>query len=260
MNLHITGRHLDITPALNDYVLKKVEKIKFYFPYILDVHVILTMERSSHIVEVSATSEGKTFFCEAKTEDMYESIDTVFDKLDRQIKKYKERMSKRRPRSSKPEMQEQLFENSKVQEDEQNVEITKVRQIAPKPKTILEAVLQLSMNQFRFDIFHRGGDDLFRESIALKMDSDRYYLIFPDNQNRWIRKEVVLKGEELQELKNENFQINIMSLDEAIDRFYSDNGNRFDDHIVFLDRDINLLNILYKRKNNTLGLITSGEG
>jgi len=82
MRLDITGRHLDITPSIKEYIEKKTKKIKYFFTHIIDVHVYLLVKKTVHKAEVTLHSdEGKTFFCEATSEDMYGSIDILFDKL-----------------------------------------------------------------------------------------------------------------------------------------------------------------------------------
>ena len=91
MNLNLTGNHVEITPAMRDYVLSKTEKIMRYFDYVVDVNVTLSVEKLKQKAEATIHMRGRDIFVEADSSDMYASIDSMADKLDRQILKYKEK-------------------------------------------------------------------------------------------------------------------------------------------------------------------------
>ena len=93
MNLTITGHHLEITPAIREYVVSKIERIKRHFDHVIDINVIMTVERLKHIVEVNVHLSGKNIFVQAEDADMYAAIDSLADKLDRQVVKHKEKNS-----------------------------------------------------------------------------------------------------------------------------------------------------------------------
>jgi putative sigma-54 modulation protein len=91
MNLHLTGHHLEITPAIRDYVSGKLQRIRHHFDHVIDVNVILTVEKLQRKVEASVHMRGKDIFCENTNADMYAAIDGLVDKLDRTIIKHKEK-------------------------------------------------------------------------------------------------------------------------------------------------------------------------
>ncbi|MGE5523658.1 MAG: ribosome hibernation-promoting factor, HPF/YfiA family [Rhodospirillaceae bacterium] len=91
MNLHLTGHHLQITPAIRDYVSAKLERITHHFDHVIDVNVILSVEKLQHKVEATVHVRGKDIFCESIASDMYAAIDQLADKLDRTIIKHKEK-------------------------------------------------------------------------------------------------------------------------------------------------------------------------
>src|SRR5689334_9058906 len=91
MNLHLSGHHLEITPALRDYVTSKLERIKRHFDHVIDVNVILSVEKLQKRAEANVHLSGKDIFVECDDADMYAAIDTLADKLDRQILKHKEK-------------------------------------------------------------------------------------------------------------------------------------------------------------------------
>jgi len=91
MNLHLTGHHLQITPAIRGYVSSKLERITHHFDHVIDVNVILSVERLKRRIEASVHVRGKDIFCESAAADMYAAIDGLVDKLDRTIIKHKEK-------------------------------------------------------------------------------------------------------------------------------------------------------------------------
>ena len=91
MNLHLTGHHLDITPAIRGYISSKLERIVHHFDHVIDVNVILSSEKLERKVEASIHVRGKDIFCENADVDMYAAIDGLVDKLDRTIIKHKEK-------------------------------------------------------------------------------------------------------------------------------------------------------------------------
>ena len=92
MNLQISGHHLEITPALHDYVTSKLERVKRHFDHVIDVNVILSVEKLKQKAEVTVHLPGKDIFVEAIDEDLYAAIDGLGDKLDRQIQKHKQKL------------------------------------------------------------------------------------------------------------------------------------------------------------------------
>jgi putative sigma-54 modulation protein len=96
MNLHLTGHHVEITPAIRGYVAGKLERITHHFDHVIDVNVILTVERLERRIEASVHLSGKDIFCESADHDMYAAIDGLVDKLDRTIIKHKEKSLARR--------------------------------------------------------------------------------------------------------------------------------------------------------------------
>ncbi len=91
MNLHLTGHHLEITPPIRDYVTNKLRRIANHFDHVIDVNVIMSVEKLEQKVEASVHVRGKDIFCESTDADMYAAIDGLIDKLDRSIMKHKEK-------------------------------------------------------------------------------------------------------------------------------------------------------------------------
>jgi putative sigma-54 modulation protein len=93
MNLTITGHHLEITPAIRAYVEDKLKRVTRHFDSVIDVSVILSVEKLRHKAEVNLHARGKDIYVESVEEDMYAAVDVLVDKLDRQVLKHKEKTS-----------------------------------------------------------------------------------------------------------------------------------------------------------------------
>jgi putative sigma-54 modulation protein len=91
MNLTITGHHIEVTSAIRDYVTSKLDKITRHFDQVIDVKVILTVEKLKQKAEVSVHMRGNDVFVQSEDTDLYAAIDSLVDKLDRQILKHKEK-------------------------------------------------------------------------------------------------------------------------------------------------------------------------
>lgn len=96
MNLKLTGNHVEITDPMREYVVSKISKITRHFDHVIDVSVILSVEKLKQKAEANVHIRGKDIFVETDSEDMYASIDSLIDKLDRQILKHKEKNLERR--------------------------------------------------------------------------------------------------------------------------------------------------------------------
>ena len=96
MNIHLTGRHLEITPAIRDYATGKFGKIKRHFDNVIDVHIILSVEKLRQKAEATMHISGKDLFVECEDENLYAAIDALVDKLDRQVRRHKDKLSARR--------------------------------------------------------------------------------------------------------------------------------------------------------------------
>lgn len=96
MNLNLTGRHLEITPAIREYAVGKFGKIKRHFDNVIDVNIILSVEKLKQKAEATVHVSGKDVFVECEDDNLYAAIDALVDRLDRQVIKYKEKRSARR--------------------------------------------------------------------------------------------------------------------------------------------------------------------
>ena len=97
MNLTISGHHLDVTPALREYVRTKLDRVTRHFEQVVDISVLLTVEKQKEKdrrqkAEVNLHLKGKDIFVETAHEDLYAAIDQLVDKLDRQVCRHKSKV------------------------------------------------------------------------------------------------------------------------------------------------------------------------
>lgn len=92
MQINITGHHLKVTIALKDYIEKKFQRLTRHFDHVINIHVVLTVEKITHRAEASLQVSGNKIFADASNGNMYATVDSLVDKLDRQIVRHKEKL------------------------------------------------------------------------------------------------------------------------------------------------------------------------
>lgn len=93
MNLKVSGHHLDITPAIHGYIEEKLARISRHVDQVMDVDVILSVDKLDQKIEAKVHLSGKDLYCESVDADMYAAIDGLADKLDRAVLKHKEKLA-----------------------------------------------------------------------------------------------------------------------------------------------------------------------
>ena len=148
MDVNVTGRHLAVTPAIKEYASKKLDHIGIDFPRILSAHFILEVDKYRQIAELIVQC-GNHITIEASevSEDLYASIDKVVDKVTRQMRKYKTKIQKHRPRKLETfHIEESVLEHD-LHEDEGTHRVVHTEKFAIKPMFVDEAVLQMEMSE-----------------------------------------------------------------------------------------------------------------
>jgi putative sigma-54 modulation protein len=150
MNITIKGNHMDVTDALKTYAAEKVGKLEKYLPEGADAVVILGVEKFRHKAEVQIKVNGILIQAHEETEEMYQSIDKVIDKLGRQVKKYKEKLKGHKVRGEERAVPEAAAAPA---ETESIPEIIKTKRFDMKPMTPEEAVMQMELLDKDFFVF-----------------------------------------------------------------------------------------------------------
>ena len=92
MQISITGHHIEVTDSLRNYVTEKFQRIERHFDQVVNVHVILEVEKLAQKAEATVQVNGAKLFAEDTQEDMYAAIDALIDKVDRQVLKHKDKI------------------------------------------------------------------------------------------------------------------------------------------------------------------------
>ena len=93
MQLSITGHHVEVTPALNSYVEKRLARVMRHFDQVIDTHCVLTVDKLQHKAEANVHVRGEIIHAEAVDGDMYAAIDALADKLERCVRRHKEKLT-----------------------------------------------------------------------------------------------------------------------------------------------------------------------
>ncbi|MCS6995577.1 MAG: ribosome-associated translation inhibitor RaiA [Casimicrobiaceae bacterium] len=92
MNVQISGHHVEVTEALRSYVMTKLARVSRHFDHVIDVNVVLSVEKLRQKVEANLHVSGRDIHAESEGENLYAAIDELADRLDRQVLKHKERL------------------------------------------------------------------------------------------------------------------------------------------------------------------------
>jgi len=187
MQVSITGRHVELTDPLKQYVEEKLQHLKHSFDYVMDVHVVLSVEKFRQRAEVSLQANGINVHAKHETEDMYASIDGVMDKLNRQMKRYRAKMQRHSAQHNQRQGRElkvshRVLDMASEQEEftlEHQPSVLRHEQIEAMPMSVDEAAMQLDLVESK--------DILFFTNV----ETDRLNAMYrrPDGALSWIEPE-----------------------------------------------------------------------
>jgi putative sigma-54 modulation protein len=150
MQTDITFRNLEPSQAIREYAIKRLSKIYKYSDRLGDAHVVLSVEKIRHTAEVTLNAYGTKIKAVESTEDMYSAIDMVMDKLEKQIKRYKEKSQTKKGAASR----EHIAEVSPKKELDEKPRIIHEEDYFVKPMSVDEAALQMAISKDNFIVFH----------------------------------------------------------------------------------------------------------
>jgi len=179
MQLSVTFRHMEPSDALKEYAYDKISRIEKYFDSVMDAQVVLSVEKFRHTADVSITSDRLKIKGQGQTEDMYSAIDMVIDKMERQAKRYREKIKRRKPNQRVKARSVQMNVIAPEVEDETDggPRIIRTMQISAKPMDVDEAVMQLDLSQEQFLVFTDAETEAIK--VLYRRDDGNYGLIEP---------------------------------------------------------------------------------
>jgi len=178
MKIIFKGKHIEVTNAIRNYIEKRLNKIERHFDHILEVIVTLSVEKNRQIVEATLQASRALIRAEEETDDMYTSIDKVADKLERQIKKYKEKyFQKPHPGTEKIGLANKEI-NAEDSEPDKIAKIVKTKRFAIKPMSVEEAAMQMDLLGHNFFVF--ANDNTNKVNVLYKRKDGNFGLIEPE--------------------------------------------------------------------------------
>lgn len=171
MKIQVKGKNIEVTNALRETIEKKLSKVDRYFKSDVIAHVTLSVQKNNQIIEVTIPFNGVILRGEESSQDMYASIDKVSDILERQIRKQKTKLERRKTGDS---LKFQAIESYKEVEEEES-KIVKVKRFAVKPMSPEEAVLQMELVGHSFFAFRNADDEEI--NVVYKRKDGNYGLI-----------------------------------------------------------------------------------
>ena len=169
----VRGKNLEITSALKDHVLKQEKKVTKYFDNEVNVQALLSVEKDRKIAEITLKVDGVVLRGVEANADMYAAIDLVYDKLVRQIHKYKTKIARRMKAG---EFNAALVEGPA--DAEEKFEVARTKKFAARPMDVEEAILQMNLVGHDFFVFLNAETDTI--NVVYKRKHGKYGLIEPE--------------------------------------------------------------------------------
>ena len=182
MRIEITGRHIDITPAIRDFTEDKLKKLERWIDEILETHVVLSVEKHRHIAEIVLRARTRTFTGTDATGDMYASIGNAADKIEKQARRVKDKVAGRRKHARPPSRAPQREAMTRGEESDgdgaEPRRIIRVPVDTKKPMSIEDAALFLAETEQEFLVFREARSQ--RISVLYRRRDGHLGLIEPD--------------------------------------------------------------------------------
>ena len=179
MKYNVRGENIEVTPAIREYVEKKITKLERYFTEAPDAKVNVNLrfnQDKSSRVEVTIPLPQLVLRAEETNIDMYAAIDLITDKLERQIRKHKTKVNRKFREKGEPSFTFAAIESPEVHEnDEEDLELVRTKRFDLKPMDSEEAILQMNMLGHSFYVFTNSDNN--RTNVVYKRKDGRYGLI-----------------------------------------------------------------------------------
>lgn len=172
MKVKVVGKNIEVTEALRNVVEKKLSKMDKYFLDTVNATATLSVEKNIHKIEVIIPFNNALLRAEVKSDDMYNAIDSVIDKLVSQVRKQKTKLERRNYDNS---LRFSSIENESDYDSDNEPKIVKTKKFAIKPMNEEEAILQMELLGHDFFVFLNGDTD--KVNVIYKRKDGNYGLI-----------------------------------------------------------------------------------
>jgi putative sigma-54 modulation protein len=181
MQILVTFRHVDPTPALKAYAEEKLERVKKYLRRPVDAHVILSVSKERHVAEITLQADHVTMFAQETTHDLYSAIDLAIDKLEHQAQKLHEKRRHHKGATNARGARTAEVTTSVLAADRRGPggapEVIRTQRVPAKPMSVEEAVEQLAASSDEFLVFTNASNQLL--AVLYRRKDGIYGLIEP---------------------------------------------------------------------------------
>lgn len=178
MKFIITGKNIDVTPGLKESVEHKLGKLERYFTSDTEIHVTLSVQKEHQKIEVTIPVKGNIIRSEQVSNDMYVSIDLVEEVIERQLRKYKNKLIARHQAGI--DFQQEFFSNSDASIDEDEVKIVRTKRFGIKPMYPEDACIQMDLLGHDFFVFCNAESE--EVNVVYRRKNGSFGLIEPEFQ------------------------------------------------------------------------------
>jgi putative sigma-54 modulation protein len=179
MQVSVTFRHMEPSGALKSYAQERISRLVKYVDRPMDGQVTLSVQKFRHIVEVVLNADGIRITGDESHEDMYAAIDLVMDKIERQVKKYRQKIRKHKPAPGKElRWRREIYEQASFGDEDIPV-VVRTESYFVKPMSIDEAAMQMDLTQQEFLVFNNATTQMV--NVIYRRKDGNYGLIVPQN-------------------------------------------------------------------------------
>ena len=179
MQIAVTFRHMESSDAIRNYVEDKLARVKKYIDEPIDAQVVLSVQKKiNHRAEVTMVAKGLTMKSSESKDDMYAAIDLMVDKIERQLKRYKDKLKRHKGNIGiQQRLKKTVFSAASVDEGSESPEIIRSHSFFVKPMSVEEAVMQMDLLDKEFLAF--TDDSTEKMHVVYRRKDGNYGLIVP---------------------------------------------------------------------------------
>lgn len=177
MNFIISGKNIDVTPGLKETIEQKLGKLERYFTPDTEIIVTLSVEKNRQKIEVTIPVKGQVIRSEQVSDDMYVSIDLVEEVIERQLRKYKNKLIARH--QAGVNFQQKFFDDEAGTADD-DIRIVRTKRFGVKPMFPEDACIQMDLLGHNFFVFSNAESE--EVNVVYKRKDGSFGLIEPEFQ------------------------------------------------------------------------------
>lgn len=178
MKFIISGKNIDVTPGLKDTIEHKLGKLERYFTPETEIIVTLSVEKERQKIEVTIPVKGHIIRSEQSSNDMYVSIDLVEEVIERQLRKYKNKLVARNQEGSN--FKQEFFESEDTSSEDDEIKIIRTKRFGIKPMFPEDACIQMDLLGHDFYVFFNAETE--EVNVVYKRKNGTFGLIEPEFQ------------------------------------------------------------------------------